>query len=144
MILVTVGTNEVPFDRLLKAVGDRPSGEEMVVQHGPSAVRPVGAECCDFVSYGRLVEYAQAARVVVAHAGAGSILMAVHAGKRPIVMPRLRRYREAVDDHQLPLARRMREIGLVELVEDAEDLAPWLANGESHAPWECPGRDARA
>jgi UDP-N-acetylglucosamine transferase subunit ALG13 len=122
MILVTVGTNEARFDRLLEAVGRGPEGEELIVQHGPSPIRPPGALAFDFLPYEVMLEYAAAARHVVAHAGAGSILMAAQVGKRPIVMARLQRYREAVDDHQLTFAHRLDDAGLVDLVSDRIEL----------------------
>jgi UDP-N-acetylglucosamine transferase subunit ALG13 len=126
MILVTVGTNEAPFDRLLSAVKQCRLQEELVVQHGPSSVRLADATCVEFLPYESLLRHAREARVVIAHAGAGSILLANHAGKKPIVMPRLRRYQEAVDDHQLAFARRMSEVSLVDLVEGGEQLARML------------------
>jgi len=42
-------------------------------------------------------------------------------------VPRLHRYGEAVDDHQVPFARRLAETGLLTLVEDPADLAAALA-----------------
>ena len=39
-----------------------------------------------------------------------------------MVVPRLRRFGEAVDDHQLLLGRRLHEAELVDLVEDPADL----------------------
>jgi UDP-N-acetylglucosamine transferase subunit ALG13 len=122
MILVTVGTNEASFDRLLEAIGRGADGEAVVVQHGPSAIRPPGAVCVAFMPYESLFEHARAARIIIAHAGAGSILLAAHAGKRPIVMARLQRYGEAVDDHQLAFAQRLDDAGLVDLVHDGDDL----------------------
>ena len=127
MIFVTVGTNEAPFCRLLRAIGDHAANEELVVQHGPSPVRPPGATCFDFLPYPRLVDYARAARVVICHAGVGSVLVAVRAGKRPIVLPRLRRYGEAIDDHQLDFARRLDEENVVELLKDPGSLSDLLS-----------------
>lgn len=123
MILVTVGTSETPFDRLLQAfdVVERPD-EELVVQHGPSSVRPRGASCVDFLPFDQLVDAIRRARLVVTHAGVGSIMTTLANGKRPIVVPRLRRFDEAVDDHQLALGRRLAESGLVVLVESPEDV----------------------
>jgi UDP-N-acetylglucosamine transferase subunit ALG13 len=63
------------------------------------------------------------ARAVVTHAGVGSVMTALLAQKRPIVVPRLRRHGEAVDDHQLGFARRLDEGGLAVLVEDLGRLA---------------------
>ncbi len=59
---------------------------------------------------------------MITHAGVGSILITLMNGKRPIVVPRLARFREHVDDHQLELARRLSEIGVVRLVEDLDHL----------------------
>ena len=46
-------------------------------------------------------ELVREARIVVTHAGVGSILLALTNGKRPFVVPRLRAFGETVDDHQL-------------------------------------------
>lgn len=129
MIVVTVGTNEAPFDRLLAGVAALETGEEVLVQHGPSSIRPEGASCVDFFSYDDLADAIRRARVVVMHAGVGSIMTALASGKRPIVVPRLRRFGEAVDDHQLTLGRRLHEVGLVMLVEDVGDLAGAVERG---------------
>ncbi len=118
MIFVTVGTNEAPFDRLLRAVERLPGDEELVVQHGSSSVRPANATCIDYFSYDSLVECIDRARTVVMHAGVGSIILALAHRKQPIVVPRLKRFHEAVDDHQIALSRRLGERGIVRLVED--------------------------
>jgi UDP-N-acetylglucosamine transferase subunit ALG13 len=118
MIFVTIGTNETPFDRLLRAVDALPAGEEVVAQCGSSALRPARAACVDFLPFDELVDHVRRARVVVTHAGAGTVLVALANGKRPIVVPRLERHGEAVDDHQVAFARRLDELGLVKLVED--------------------------
>jgi UDP-N-acetylglucosamine transferase subunit ALG13 len=122
VILVTVGTNEARFDRLLRAVEDLGGNEALFVQHGPSPVRPPDAECVDFVPFDVLVEKMKEARAVITHAGVGSIMVALSLGRRPVVMPRLKRFGEAVDDHQLALGRRLDELGLVVLVEDPSAL----------------------
>ena len=122
MILVTVGTNEAPFDRLLRAFETRPRTEELIVQHGPSRVRLHGARCVEFLSFEELADTIRRARVVVTHAGVGSIMTSLANGKRPVVVPRLRRFGEAVDDHQVALGRRLDEAGLVTFVEDPRDV----------------------
>lgn len=129
MIFVTVGTNEARFDRLLSALDGLGTGEELIVQHGPSTVRPAGATPVDFLSFDDMVETMQRARIVVTHAGVGSVMTSLLAGKRPIVVPRLRRYGEAVDDHQLPFGRRLDQAGLVVLCEEPHELGRVVANG---------------
>ena len=123
MIFVTIGTNEAPFDRLLEAVAALSTSEEIVVQHGSSAIVPANASrTYDFLLFDDLVREMRDSRVVVTHAGIGSIMTALSCGRRPVVAARLVAYREAVDDHQLPVARRLEDAGLVTLVEDLSRL----------------------
>ncbi len=129
MILVTTGANGAPFDRLLAVVERFDTDEEVVVQHGPSRLRPAGATCLDFVTFEELGELVTRARVVVAHAGVGSILLCASRGRVPIVVPRLARYNEVVDDHQVFLARRLAATGNVVCTEDLEELPDLVAAG---------------
>lgn len=133
MLLVTIGTCE-PFDRLLSAIDELDVDEELVVQTGLSTVHPRRASCFDFLAYDALADLVSRARVVVTHAGVGTILTVLAAGKRPIVVPRLRRYGDAVDDHQLELAERLALAGLVTHVQDPANLGAALAELVSAAP----------
>jgi UDP-N-acetylglucosamine transferase subunit ALG13 len=121
MIFVTTGTNGAPFDRLLQEV-ERIGDESVVVQHGPSALRLAHATCFDYVPFPDLVALVRDARVVVTHGGVGSILISLTNGKHPLVVPRLARFGEAVDDHQLELAQRLDTAGLATLVDDVAQL----------------------
>jgi UDP-N-acetylglucosamine transferase subunit ALG13 len=129
MIFVTVGTNEAPFDRLLQAVDDLSPTEELVVQYGASSVRPKSATLYEFLPFEGIVEHVQRARVVVTHAGVGSVMVALAAARRPVVLPRLRQYGEAVDDHQLAFAERFAATGHVVLLPSEAALAAALDNG---------------
>lgn len=66
-------------------------------------------------------EATEQAAYVVCHAGSGMIARALHAGRTPLVMPRRRRFGEHVDDHQVQLADRLAEFGLVIPVDDEID-----------------------
>lgn len=129
MIFVTVGTHQDPFDRLLDAVARLETAEEIVVQYGHSTARPANATCVDFMPFDELRAHVARARVVVTHAGVGSMMLAMSEGRRPVVMPRLASHREHVDDHQLELARRMGAAGLATVVEEEGDLAVAVAAG---------------
>jgi UDP-N-acetylglucosamine transferase subunit ALG13 len=134
MILVTVGTNEQPFDRLVRAVEPLEPEEPLVVQHGSCATRGGRGRWVDFVSFEELEALMRQARLVVAHAGVGSIMLARRCGKRPLVVPRRLHLGEAVDDHQLPIARRLHASGAVELVEEVELLPELLGAPERAEP----------
>jgi UDP-N-acetylglucosamine transferase subunit ALG13 len=128
MIFVSVGTNEARFDRLLRAVADLRTDEERLVQHGHSTAFPgEGVELVDFLSFDEMAAAIRRARTFVTHAGVGSVLVALANGKRPIVVPRLKAFGEAVDDHQLQLGRRFAAAGLVTLVEEPHALSGALA-----------------
>ena len=101
MILVTVGTSEQPFDRLVRAAAELGGSEELLVQHGSSTVPPGRGRWVDFLPFHELEQHAREARVVVCHAGVGSIMLARRAGRRPVVMARRHRLWEAVDDHRV-------------------------------------------
>lgn len=140
MIFVTVGSSSIPFDRLLRAFDGVHVDERLVVQHGASTIRPRHAECVAFLSYKEFVELMENARVVVTHAGVGSIMTALAARKRPMVVPRLGSLDEAVDDHQVPFARRACELGLVTLVENVDLLASAIADYEPRRQMPPSGR----
>ena len=122
MILVTTGTNEQPFDRLVRAAADLATREQAFVQYGSSREPHGPGEWVEFLSFDELAERMRAARVVVCHAGVGSIMLARKCGHRPIVLPRRVGLGEAVDDHQLHMGRRLHAAGIVTLVEDERDL----------------------
>ena len=134
MILVTLGTLHFPFERLLDAVAALPGDEEVIVQSRAPGTRPARARCVEDLPYDELVAEIRRARVVVCHAGVGSILTTLANDRRPIVVPRLEQYGEAVDDHQLAFGRRLAEAGLVTLVEDPAELAAAVASPPAPPP----------
>jgi UDP-N-acetylglucosamine transferase subunit ALG13 len=131
MILVTTGTNEQPFDRLVRAAAALAEREEAFVQYGSSRVPHGEGEWVDFLDFDELADRMRGARVVVCHAGVGSIMLARKCGHQPVVLPRRVDLGEAVDDHQLLMARRLHAAGLVRLVEDDADLPAAVAGHAS-------------
>lgn len=131
MIFVTVGTYEVPFDRLLGAVANLPGNEQLVVQHGPSLIRPEAAVCDAYLPFDDVMTRMREARVVITHAGVGSVMASLAVGKRPIVVPRRSTFGEIVDDHQVVFARRLGETGMVEVLDDPAELSQVVADHPS-------------
>jgi UDP-N-acetylglucosamine transferase subunit ALG13 len=123
MIVVTTGTNEWAFDRLVRMAASVAGDEPLFMQYGSSEERSDHGEWVDFVPFEELEQRMREARVVISHAGVGSIMLARRCGQRPIVLPRLGRLSEAVDDHQVELGRRLHAAGLVTFVEDEAEMA---------------------
>jgi UDP-N-acetylglucosamine transferase subunit ALG13 len=122
VILVTIGTNEQPFDRLVLAAAALDVGEPVVVQYGSSRAVEPREGWHEFMPFDDLSALAAQASAVVCHAGVGSILMARGAGKKAIVMARRHNLGEAVDDHQVGLAQQLGRNGLVTIVDDQAEL----------------------
>ena len=137
MILVTVGSM-FPFDRLVRAVDDLvASGEivdEVVAQIGSGRYEPCAMRFERYMEKQPFDELLARADVIVSHAGIGSIATALRFGKPMLVLPRLRRHAEHVNDHQLATAQRYEALGHVLAARDESELAAKLALARSFRP----------
>jgi UDP-N-acetylglucosamine transferase subunit ALG13 len=129
-VLVLVGTDHHPFDRMvgwvddwLSSLGDPPS---CLVQYGRSSP-PRVAEGAGFFDHDDVERLMKTAQVVVSHGGPTTIAEARRRGHHPVVVARDPRLGEHVDDHQLRFSRRLSESGLIELVGSADQLELALA-----------------
>ncbi len=138
-VVVTLGTDHHPFGRLVGWVdawaAAHPSAT-CVVQHG-TAPAPSHAEGYAVLDPADIPGLMARARVVVGHAGPGTVLDARAAGRCPVIVPRLARHGEVVDDHQVTFGRWMDARGQATCVEAEEDLHRHidaaLADPESYA-----------
>ena len=121
MIFATVGTHAQPFTRFLAALAALP--DDVVVQYGHNPPPDGVCEAVAFMPFDVLNAHMREADVVVTHAGVGSVLCARQAGHVPVVVPRLHRFDEHVDDHQLELVAALGADGHVIGVTDMADLA---------------------
>lgn len=102
MIFVTTGV-QMPFDRLICKM-DEIAGridEEVIMQIGQSQYIPVHAKYFRLMENDKIKKLNRDARVVVSHAGIGSILTALEQHTPVLILPRLKMLGEAWDDHQL-------------------------------------------
>ena len=123
-VLVTVGTDHHRFDRLIGWVDRWAAAHpdaEVLVQHG-SADPPANGTAVVMLGYDELVAEMGAADVVIAQGGPATIMDARSVGQRPIVIPRLARFQEVVDDHQVAFTDWMAAKELVWLAADEAEL----------------------
>lgn len=116
------------FDRLIKKM-DEIAGkikEEVIIQIGSSKYKPKNAKYFDFTdNFENIIELNKKARVVVCHGGAGTIITALNEGKPVIAVPRRKKYKEHINDHQLELVvalsknNKILAIHNIELLENA-------------------------
>lgn len=121
-VVVTVGTQTFGFRRLVERLAALlVDAEDVVWQTGGTDVTGLGIEATPFMPAGALDEAIAAADLVISHAGIGTALAALEAGRQPILIPRLRAHGEHVDDHQLLIAAELSGRGLA-VTTDPEDL----------------------
>lgn len=128
MIFVTLGTHAQPFNRLLKIVDQATIDHERIVQFGFSTYPLENCKGFPFIDFAEMRSLMSRADAVVTHAGVGSIMLALSAGKRPVVAPRLHRFGEHVDDHQLEVVEAFQRAGKITLLMPGDDLATKIAN----------------
>jgi UDP-N-acetylglucosamine transferase subunit ALG13 len=87
-----------------------------------------------FAPQSRLDELISQSEFVVTHAGTGSIIAAIESGKKVVVLPRLQKYAEHNDDHQVEIARLFYEAGHVLYWEDGMSLAVMIEHAKTFTP----------
>jgi UDP-N-acetylglucosamine transferase subunit ALG13 len=132
-IFVSVGTHEIGFLRLLKLVSKIES-HDLTVQFGSSAFTnsSISAnKCFDFCSYDEMVNHAIDSDVIVGSASPGLANLAWEYGCVYIGMPRLHKYDEAVDDHQVDFVLHLVNLGGCIHLKPGDDLNAILEAIES-------------
>jgi UDP-N-acetylglucosamine transferase subunit ALG13 len=131
VIFLTVGTHTSGFNRLVDAIDVWAAGhdEPVVAQIGSSTSEPAHCRWFRFASPAEIGRLIDEARVVVSHAGAGSLLGAIQSGRPVIAVPRRAKHGEVADDHQLELCDALRDAGLVQSALDLADLGAMLDAG---------------
>jgi UDP-N-acetylglucosamine transferase subunit ALG13 len=118
-----------PFERLVKEmdVVAAKLDEEVVMQIGSTGYEPKNCDYFRFMAADEIDELYSRARVVVCHAGIGSILTALKYNKPLVLVPRMKRYGEHIDDHQLEIGREMERRGIT-VAYEISDLESALEN----------------
>jgi len=134
MILVTVGQERFPFDRLLRLADEAVAGGEVkgpaFAQTGYSAYIPRAFPHADFLPPDKLRSLIRASTLIIAHGGVGTVLQCLEEGKIPLIVPRDPRRGEHLDGHQLEFSTRLEAEGRVLVARDDADFRDKLRNYE--------------
>lgn len=124
MIFVTVGT-QLPFDRLLDWVSEALAAlgidEECIAQAGETDKNWAGIHKISSVSTSEFSSLIERARLVIAHAGMGTIIQCASIGKPLIIVPRLSQFGEHRNDHQVDTAGKFVS-PLIRVISDKDQL----------------------
>lgn len=127
MIFVTLGSQKFQFNRLLKAIDDQVAEGKIIdtifAQIGASDYKPQYYEYKDFLNRDDFAKIMNEADIVITHGGTGAIIGAVKQEKKVIAVPRLSKYGEHVDDHQLQLIRQFSELNIIKECDDCDKIA---------------------
>lgn len=136
-IFIMFGTQDKRFDRLMNAV----LSSSFVNEH--EVYMQLGYTVGDF---GNTIHYQQyyteeellkqikLADIVITHAGVGSIVAALKLDKPTIVVPRLGKYKEQNNDHQVQIMNRYKENGYIIALEDLSKIDEAISIATTFTP----------
>ncbi|MEW6295721.1 MAG: PssE/Cps14G family polysaccharide biosynthesis glycosyltransferase [Candidatus Diapherotrites archaeon] len=126
LIFVSVGTHTQQFNRLLKEIDKLKEQtvlkEKIFAQTGFSKYKPKNFQYKKFISPKEFNILIKKADLFITHGGAGSIGAALQLNKKIIIVPRLKKFYEHTNDHQLELAKKLEEEGKAIAVLRINDL----------------------
>lgn len=126
-IFITLGSQKFQFNRLLKAVDElcekgTIEAKDVFAQIGYSDYLPKNFNYKKFLDRDEFSKEMGKADIVITHGGTGAIIGAVKKGKKVIAVPRLAKYGEHVDDHQLQLIKQFDDLNLICSCQDTGKL----------------------
>jgi len=126
MIFISVGTHYEQFDRLLKEmdklIETKKIKDKVIAQTGYSTYKPKNYKHFEFANWQTILKLNKEANIIVTHGGAGNLLTASHFNKPTVAVPRMKKYGEHVNDHQLQLVKKLEREGRVVAVYDITKL----------------------
>lgn len=122
MILVTLGTQDKSFGRLLKALDKKIENgkitDKIVVQAGMTNYKSKNMEIYDFVAYDKFDELIDSCDILITHGGVGSIITGLKHNKKVIAAARLKEFKEHTNNHQLQIIENFSKAGYIIELDD--------------------------
>ena len=106
MIFVTLGTHELEFTRLLDYLEKMDIDEDVIIQCGNTSFKSEKYKVIPFLSQDEFNKAMDKCDLLICHGGVGSILSALKQNKKIITVPRLSKYNEHNDDHQIEICKK--------------------------------------
>ena len=130
MILVMLGTQNNSFHRLLEKIDqlveDGKISGEVIVQAGYTKYESQNMKIIDFVSNDEIENLEQQADYI--------IINSIEKGKKVIAIPRLKKYGEHVNDHQLDIVESFDKLGYIIGITDVSQLEGALQRVKEFRP----------
>ena len=138
MILVLLGTQNNSFHRLLeevqKNIDNGKIKEDVVVQKGYTKFESKDMTMYNQVPLDEMRQLIEKADLVITHGGVGSIVSSIEKNKKVIAVPRLKKYKEHVNDHQLDIIRIFNQLEHIIGLNGVEELEEALKKVKEFEP----------
>ena len=125
-IFIAVGTHPMQFNRLLEGIdeliGDKKLSGNIFAQTGYSTYKPKHYKYSKFLDFGAFKKRMKSADLIITHGGEGVIGTALQLNKKMIIVPRLKKFNEHTNNHQLELTKAVANSGNAIAVYDIADL----------------------
>lgn len=95
---------------------------EIIVQAGHNKYLSDKVKLLGFISNDEMDKLYDQADYIITHAGAGSMIQSLKKGKKTIAVPRLLKYREHVNNHQIELANQLEALGYLIVYHDGDNM----------------------
>lgn len=126
MTLVILGTQDKSFDRLLRMVEKEIKNNnlkgEVIVQAGQTKFKSKYMKIFDLIPITKFNKLIKEADLVITHGGVGSIIQALKHNKKVIAVPRLARYKEHENDHQIQIVEEFTRNGYILSAKNTKEL----------------------
>ncbi len=123
MILVTLGTQDQKFYRLLDAIENSKIKDEIIVQAGGSCnYQAKKMKIFKFISYEEMNDLINKCEFIITHGGTGSIIMPLQKNKKVIACARLEKYKEHINNHQTEIVSIFADLGYLLEYKDGDNL----------------------
>ncbi|EDP10482.1 PssE/Cps14G family polysaccharide biosynthesis glycosyltransferase [Amedibacillus dolichus] len=127
MIFITLGSQKFQFNRVLIKIDELVEKgllkEQVFAQIGYSDYKPKFYEYKDFLDREDFFKKMELSNIVITHGGTGAIIGALKKEKKVIAIPRLAKYGEHVDDHQIQIINEFESLNLIEPVYNIDKLS---------------------
>ena len=96
--------------------------EKVVAQIAHSDYEPVNYEWHRFMDRDVFKRHQEEATLIISHGGTGALVGALKLGKKVIAVPRLAKYGEHIDDHQIQVSSALEQEGYLRVVIEMDEL----------------------
>ena len=143
MIFVTVGTHNQQFNRLLIEIDrlvEAGKIKNVIAQIGNSDYTPKNYKWFRFLDFDKMLELQKKSDLIISHGGVGSITTGLVLNKRVIVVPRMKKYKEHIDEHQVFTTKKLEEQGRIIAVYNENNLDEAIQRAKNFKPKTVPSK----